>query len=174
MTPQAPDADPLFVAFVDAGLWPGVGRALAPRVLGSGMVRREQVTAARLAALPGVSASTAERLVSSLIGAEDVYDLAALLTRAGLPIRLAGRATAVLGPGAATRLAGDPWALLLLPDVGLAEADRLARNAGDLGPRAGLLRGRALVGWLLERAARDGHTAVPADELASQDRKSVV
>ncbi|MCW2693574.1 MAG: putative ATP-dependent exoDNAse [Mycobacterium sp.] len=168
MTPQAPDADPLFVAFVDAGLWPGVGRALAPRVLGSGVVRREQVTAARLAALPGVSASTAERLVSSLIGAEDVYDLAALLTRAGLPIRLAGRATAVLGPGAATRLAGDPWALLLLPDVGLAEADRLARNAGDLGPRAGLLRGRALVGWLLERAARDGHTAVPADELASQ------
>ena len=84
-----------------------------------------------------------------------------------MPARFAGPAVAMLGRSAAVQLREDPWRLLALPQIRPDQADWFARKllrgqASPQDPR----RGRALVGYLLTRAARDGHTAVPAGVIA--------
>jgi exodeoxyribonuclease V alpha subunit len=158
----APAADPVFTAFCQAGLWPGLGRTLAAALAEAGVTAPDRVTADRLAALPGVGRTRAERLLSSWIGAGAVYEVAGLLVPVGLPARLAGRAVDVLGEGAAQVLREDPWRLLDLPDVKVVEADRLAVATLPGVRRDDPRRGRALVAHTLGRAARDGHTMLPA------------
>jgi hypothetical protein len=86
-----------------------------------------------------------------------------VLAAGGAPVALAATVTSVLGPHADAELAEDPWRLLSVPGVRPEQADGYARSL--LGPVASPedpRRARALVGWLLERAARAGHSAVPA------------
>jgi exodeoxyribonuclease V alpha subunit len=95
-------------------------------------------------------------------------ETARLLTACQVPAHLAGPAVAVLGATADQQLREDPWRLLLLPQIRPDQADWFARRmlgdgAGPQDPR----RGRALTGYLLRRAARDGHTAVPAGVIAA-------
>ncbi|MGP7997439.1 MAG: AAA family ATPase [Streptosporangiaceae bacterium] len=97
-----------------------------------------------------------------------LQETARLLTACQVPERLAGPAVAVLGAEADQQLRADPWRLLLLPQIRPDQADWFARRmlgagAGPQDPR----RGRALTGYLLRRAARDGHTAVPAGVIAA-------
>ena len=152
-----------FAAFCETpGLWPGLGRTTGAAVLDSGLARPEDVTTDRLAQVPGVSAGRAQRLVDAFARAGDVFAVVELLVAAGLPARLAARASAVLGPRVLSLLAEDPWRLLDVPEVDVDDADRLA--LGTLVPRPSRedpRRARALVTWTLARAARDGHTAVP-------------
>ncbi|MBI3686174.1 MAG: AAA family ATPase [Actinobacteria bacterium] len=154
-----------FTEFCAAGLWPGVGPLLAGQLLDAGITGPADVTVEKLRNLPKVGASRAERLLSGWIGALPVYDIAELVVPVGLPARTAGRAVEVLGAGAAGVLRDDPWRLLELPDVRVVEADRLAvavlPGVGRDDPR----RGRALVARALVRAARDGHTAWPVDQV---------
>jgi hypothetical protein len=85
------------------------------------------------------------------------------LAAGGAPVTLAPAAAAALGARADVELAEDPWRLLAVPGVRPDQADAYAR--ARLGPAArpdDPRRARALVCWLLERAARDGHSAVPA------------
>ncbi|OLE26632.1 MAG: hypothetical protein AUG49_07665 [Catenulispora sp. 13_1_20CM_3_70_7] len=91
-----------------------------------------------------------------------------LLASAGAPADLAPRVAAALGPEAAARLAADPWLILSVPGVRPEAADGFARSvlAGAVGPEDPR-RARAVLGWLLDRAALDGHTAQPADVLCS-------
>ncbi|MFL6115981.1 MAG: helix-hairpin-helix domain-containing protein [Catenulispora sp.] len=91
-----------------------------------------------------------------------------LLAAAGAPADLAPRVAATLGPEAAARLAADPWLILSVPGVRPEAADGFARSVldGGVGPEDPR-RARAVLGWLLDRAALDGHTAQPADVLCS-------
>jgi hypothetical protein len=98
----------------------------------------------------------------------DAPPLDQLLASAGAPGDLAPRVAATLGGQAAARLAADPWLILSVPGVRPEAADGFARSvlggtAGPQDPR----RARAVLGWLLDRAALDGHTAQPADVLCS-------
>ncbi|MEY9935625.1 hypothetical protein ABH926_010307 [Catenulispora sp. GP43] len=98
----------------------------------------------------------------------DAPSLDELLASAGAPGDLAPRVAAALGEQAAARLAADPWLILGVPGVRPEAADGFARSvlggtAGPQDPR----RARAVLGWLLDRAALDGHTAQPADVLCS-------
>jgi len=98
----------------------------------------------------------------------DAPSLDQLLASAGAPGDLAPRVAATLGDQAAARLAADPWLILGVPGVRPEAADGFARSvlggtAGPQDPR----RARAVLGWLLDRAALDGHTAQPADVLCS-------
>ena len=98
----------------------------------------------------------------------DAPSLDELLASAGAPGDLAPRVAAALGEQAAARLAADPWLILAVPGVRPEAADGFARSllggtAGPQDPR----RARAVLGWLLDRAALDGHTAQPADVLCS-------
>jgi exodeoxyribonuclease V alpha subunit len=111
-----------------------------------------------LASLPKVGQSRAGRLLSAFIAARPSYDVVELLQIAGLQVRLAGRAVDAFGPDALRLLRDDPWRLLQLVGVEVADADALARAA-----IAGVLqsdprRSRALVGYVLAAAAREGHT----------------
>lgn len=92
---------------------------------------------------------------------EAVEAVRTVLTRAGAPATLAPEAARTLGEQAAEVLRQDPWQLLALPGVRPEQADGFARAL--LGPECGPddeRRTGALVGWLLERAAVRGHTAL--------------
>lgn len=89
-----------------------------------------------------------------------------MLAEGGAPEALARPAAATLGEGAAEVLREDPWQLLSVPGVRPEQADGFARAL--LGAGCGPddeRRTAALVGWLLERAALRGHTAMDADEV---------
>ncbi|MEU8509640.1 helix-hairpin-helix domain-containing protein [Streptomyces brevispora] len=97
---------------------------------------------------------------------EVVSAVAAVLAAGGAPESLAGPAAGTLGAQAADALREDPWQLLFLPGVGPEQADGFARAllGAECGPDDER-RTAALVGWLLERAALQGHTALDAAEV---------
>ncbi|WP_326664009.1 helix-hairpin-helix domain-containing protein [Streptomyces sp. NBC_00385] len=97
---------------------------------------------------------------------ETVAAVAAVLAQGGAPEALAAPAAAVLGAQADEALREDPWQLLSLPGVGPEQADTFARALLDTGCGPDdERRTAALVGWLLERAALQGHTALDAEEV---------
>ncbi|MGW2058060.1 helix-hairpin-helix domain-containing protein [Streptomyces sp. NPDC001840] len=85
----------------------------------------------------------------------------AVLTEGGAPEALAGPVATALGEQAADALREDPWRLLAVPGVRPEQADGFARAllGAACGP-ADERRAAALVAWLLERAALQGHTAL--------------
>ncbi|WP_324277782.1 AAA family ATPase [Blastococcus brunescens] len=161
--PSAPAGDPVFAAFCGAGLWPGLGRRTAAELPGAGITAPDDVTADRLVKIPLVGRQRAERLFSSFLAAAPTYEVVELLVGAGLQAKLAAGVADALGPDAARRLRDDPWALLSLTGVTLADADRLAIAVLTGADRQDSRRGRAIVGLTLRTATRDGHTVLPAD-----------
>ncbi len=153
----------MFEAFCAAGLWPGLGRTLAGELSFAGINGPVDVSATNLAALPKVGPTRAGRLLSAFIAATPAYEVAALLVPAGVDARVAGRVVDSLGSPAPRLLRDDPWRLLAMPGVTVADADRVARAALPGVRRDDPRRGRALVGWVLARQARDGHTVSPRE-----------
>jgi len=163
MSAPAPSTDPVFAAFCTAGLWPGLGKRTAADLPPAGITSPDDVSADRLLKLPRVGRQRAERLFSSFLAAAPTYEVVELLVGAGLNARLAVSSADALGPDAARRLRDDPWALLSLSGVTLADADRLAITVLSGADRQDSRRGRAIVGLTLRTATRDGHTVLPAD-----------
>jgi Helix-hairpin-helix containing domain/AAA domain len=84
------------------------------------------------------------------------------LVALGLPDRIAIPLQAVLGPAAAEIVASDPWAVLSVISVQPERVDVYARSRlGSTARPDDQRRQVALLGWLLARAARDGHTVLP-------------
>jgi exodeoxyribonuclease V alpha subunit len=156
----------VFAAFCAAGLWPGMSRKLAETLPDNGINGPEDVTSETLRALPKVGEKRAGRLLSSWIAATPVYEVAMLIVPAGLDARVAGRVVDLLGPAAPRLLRDDPWRLLAVYGVAPGEADRVARAALPGVRRDDPRRARALVGWVLARHARDGHTVSPRGSVA--------
>lgn len=115
--------------------------------------------------MPKVGAVRAGRLLSSFLAAAPVYEVVELLVPAALDPRLASRLHDQLGPPAARLLREDPWLLLGVPGVTIADADQLARAAIPGVTRDDPRRARAIVGFLLARDARDGHTVSPRTDI---------
>ena len=162
-TTGTPSPDQVFAAFCAAGLWPGLGKRTAADLPAAGITSPELVSADRLQKLPRVGRQRADRLFSSFLAAQPTYDVVELLVGAGLNARLAASAGDLLGPDAARRLRDDPWALLSLHGVTLADADRLAIAVLPGADRQDTRRGRAVVAMTLRTATRDGHTVLPVD-----------
>ena len=123
------------------------------------------MTAAALTQLPKVGQLRAGRLYSAFLAAQPAYEVVQLLLAAGLSARLAGRAVETFGAGALRLLRDDPWRLLQLPGVDVPDADALARAALPGVELSDARRSRALVGFVLARVAREGHTVWPAPEV---------
>jgi exodeoxyribonuclease V alpha subunit len=134
---------------------------LAGALEDAGIEGPADVTAANLALLPKVGPTRAGRLFSSFLAAAPVYEVVEMLVPAGVEVRVAARVVDALGPPAPRLLRDDPWRLLGLAGVTLGDADRLARVAIPGVQRDDLRRSRALVGFVLARQARDGHTLTP-------------
>ncbi|MEU7280633.1 helix-hairpin-helix domain-containing protein [Streptomyces sp. NPDC045431] len=98
--------------------------------------------------------------------ADTVAAVRAVLAEGGAPEALAVRVATVLGESAAQVLREDPWQLLAVPGVRPEQADGFARAllGAECGP-GDERRAAALIGWLLERAALQGHTALEATEV---------
>jgi hypothetical protein len=105
------------------------------------------------------------------------------LSEGGAPPELAEAAVDALGERAGERLREDPWLVLALAGVraptaaaaSVAAADGFARALlGDTCRPEDARRGRALVSWLLERAAGAGHTAVAWPVLRTALEKQAV
>ena len=84
-----------------------------------------------------------------------------LLLPADVDPRVAGRVVDTFGPAASRLLRDDPWAILAITGVTVADADRVARVAIPGVRRDDPRRARALVGYVLAQQARDGHTVAP-------------
>jgi hypothetical protein len=99
----------------------------------------------------------------------------AVLAEGGAPESLAGQVSGVLGERAADALREDPWQLLAVPGVRPEQADGFARAllGADCGP-GDERRSAALVGWLLERAALQGHTALESSAVRAALGKQAV
>ncbi|MEV3949106.1 ATP-dependent RecD-like DNA helicase [Streptomyces halstedii] len=110
----------------------------------------------------GPAGQPAERSVSPGTAAS----VEAVLAQGGAPKTLAHPTAATLGEQAAGILREDPWQLLSVPGVRPEQADGFARAllGADCGPDDER-RTAALVGWVLERAALRGHTALDATEV---------
>ncbi|KUJ67226.1 hypothetical protein ACZ90_29510 [Streptomyces albus subsp. albus] len=96
----------------------------------------------------------------------DTAGLREVLAAGGAPEQLAGPVAEALGEQAAEALRANPWRLLAVAGVRPEQADTFARAL--LGPECGPgdeRRAQALLGRLLERAALEGHTALPAAEV---------
>jgi hypothetical protein len=89
-----------------------------------------------------------------------------VLVAGGAPGELAADAVRALGERAGEALREDPWGVLGLPGVRVEHADAFARAllGAECGP-GDERRGRALVAYLMEKAAEAGHTALTADDL---------
>ena len=167
-TPVPDDLPDVFGEFCAAGLWPGLGRKLAGQLAGAGITGPALVSADRLELIDGVSAERAGWLATAFAGARPCYETAQLLAACQVPARFAGPAVAMLGRTACDQLRQDPWRLLALPQIRPEQADWFARKLlREQASPQDERRGRALVSYLLARAARDGHTAVPAGVIAS-------
>lgn len=164
----------VFAAFCAAGLWPGLGKRAAAELPGAGITTPEQVTADNLVKLPRVGRQRAERLFSSFLSAAPAYEVVEMLVSAGLPAKLAAGVGDVLGTDAGRRLRDDPWRLLLMNQVSLADADRLAIAVLNGADRQDSRRGRALVALTLRTASRDGHTVLPVDRVVAALRSEGV
>ncbi len=167
-TPVPEDLPDVFAEFCAAGLWPGLGSRLAGRLAAAGITGPAQVSAQRLELVEGVGGRRAVALAAAFEAARPVYETARLLVACRVPARLAGPAVARLGATAPRQLREDPWRLLAVPQLRPDQADWFARQVlgGQASPEDPR-RGRALAGHLLGRAARDGHTAVPAGVAAT-------
>ncbi|WP_406403695.1 ATP-dependent RecD-like DNA helicase [Streptomyces sp. NBC_00879] len=92
---------------------------------------------------------------------ETVDGARSVLVEGGAPEALAAQVAQALGEQAAEILREDPWRLLSVPGVRPEQADGFARAllGAECGP-GDERRTTALVGWQLERAALQGHTAL--------------
>ncbi|MGR3932601.1 helix-hairpin-helix domain-containing protein [Streptomyces sp. BRA346] len=112
------------------------------------------------AAAPAPVAPPARPAAAGVAGVREV------LAAGGAPEALAVPVAETLGERAAEALREDPWQLLAVPGVRPDQADGFARAL--LGPECGPddeRRSQALTGWLLERAALEGHTALESSAL---------
>ncbi|MFE3140263.1 helix-hairpin-helix domain-containing protein [Streptomyces scopuliridis] len=132
---------------------------LGPRASAAPERAQPSPRAAEPASAPSLAPSSAPQTVPA--GA--VSAVRTVLAEGGAPEALAGQVAAALGEQAAEVLREDPWQLLSVPGVRPEQADGFARAL--LGAACGPgdeRRAAALVGWLLERAALQGHTALEA------------
>jgi exodeoxyribonuclease V alpha subunit len=99
-------------------------------------------------------------------------EVARWLADEGAPAGFARLLRAEFGAQAEQRLTENPWLVLEFPGVLPESADHLARRLLQLTTREEAVgdprRSRALVSWLLARAARRGDTAAAADAVAQE------
>lgn len=96
------------------------------------------------------------------------------LSAAGAPEAVGARIEQALGEHAADLVAEDPWCVLEVPGVAPQAADALARVALGRTQPDDPRRTRALIGWLLRRAAARGSTVQGADVIADALTKAEI
>lgn len=153
--------------FLANGLVPGVGRTLAERVVSRFGERTLDVItkeSSRLSEVPGLGKKRARALAEAVRARRAEIDNLSFLYGLGLGPTLVRKLHQRFGARAAMQLREDPYlAAEQVAGVGFATADRIGRSLGiaDDDPR----RARGAVLYELTRAAEQGHTCLPEEEL---------
>lgn len=159
------DANRVFAAFCDAGLWPGLGFSSAAELPKAGIVRADLVTRDALLRLPKTAAKRADRLLSGWLGAQPTYDVVRLIVPAGIPARAAQALIDEVGDDCVRLVENDPWRIVGIRGIDVAAADEVARSVLGSLDRQDPRRARAVVTEALRQEAGDGHTEAPLDDV---------
>lgn len=161
------DADRVFAAFCDAGLWPGLGITSAADLPKAGIVRADLVSREALLRLPRTAAKRADRLLSGWLGAQSLYDVARIMVPAGIPARAAQALIDEVGDDCVRLIENDPWRIVGVRGIDVADADEVARSVLGSLDRQDPRRARAVVADALRQESGDGHTEAPLDDVLS-------
>jgi exodeoxyribonuclease V alpha subunit len=159
------------VAYLGGGLFPGIGRGLARRLVehfGAETLDAILKSPERVEEVPGISAKKRRRLVSSLQEHGRIQDLALFLQGHGVGLFLTKKIHAHYGERALEVVRTDPYRVAEdVPGIGFLRADGIARRLG-LAPDAPV-RIRASVLYVLrERCEVRGHSFLPKAELVKE------
>jgi exodeoxyribonuclease V alpha subunit len=172
LQPLVPVDAPGLKRYLTSKAFPGVGKTLAERIvghLGMDTLRRIAEEEDCLAGIRGLKPAVAATLREAVMAQTALHETLAFLHGVGLGPIQAHAALTRLGPGCETRVGEDPYALMAVPGLGFALADRVAQQLGlaDDDPR----RLRAALVHALERAADDGHTFLARTDLLETARE---
>ena len=165
--PHTPDA---IVAFLSGGLFPGVGRELAGRLVGAFGSKTLEVLRKNPEALVkvrGVGAKRRQRVLSAFSEHQSLQDLALFLQGHGVGLSIVKKLHARYGPAALDVVQSDPYrAADEVPGIGFLRADEIARKTGL--PLDSPSRITAAVRHVLkERCETGGHSYLPQGELVT-------
>ena len=150
-------------AYLGAGAVPGVGPALASRIVDHFGLETPRVMAAephRIAEVKGIGEAKALAIAARWAEDEQGRALTILLRGLGLPSRTIDRIRRTYGERAGYVVAREPYRLAEeIRGVGFRTADDIARKQGLAEDDPA--RVRAAVAWVLEEAGSEGHGYLP-------------
>jgi exodeoxyribonuclease V alpha subunit len=167
---ELPHSTQGLIRFLGSGRIPGVGKALAERLVARFGDRTLDVITAqteRLREVPGIGKKKAAAIAEAVRAQRSEAETLAFLHGLGLGPALAKKVVSKYGSRAAQQLREDPYRVAQeISGIGFATADRIGRQLGitEDDPR----RAAGAVLHLLARAADQGHVYLPAEELTDQ------
>lgn len=165
--PLLPSTQEGLARFLGGGLVRGVGPRLAERLVARFGERTLDVISresARLKEVPGLGGKRGEALAAAVRERRGEAESLSFLQGLGLGPALSRKLYARFGPRTAAQLREDPYrAAEEVPGIGFLTADRIGRELGIQADDPRRARGALL--HALARAADDGHTCLPLEEL---------
>jgi len=167
--PLLPTTERGIARYLGSGLVDGIGPAIAERLVARFGARTLDVIAnesARLREVSGIGERRASSIAEALRARRAEAESLAFLHGVGLGPALARRVLRKYGTAAGRILRDDPYRVAdELPGVGFLTADSIGRAVGIAETDSRRIAGVVL--HLVGRAADDGHTYLPASELAT-------
>ncbi len=154
-------------SFLASGRLPGIGPALARRLVGAFGLQTLEVLdrhPERLTEVPGIGPKTAEKVIRAWRETRSIRQVMVFLLSHGISPGVAARVHRRYGASALDVVRENPYRLAdEVFGVGFATADRIARSLGI--PADAPRRLEAGLVYALQEAAGDGHVYLPADRL---------
>ena len=172
-TPVMPTTSKGVARFLGSGLIPGVGQAIAEKIVARFGERTLDVIAsqsARLQEVGGIGKKKAQAIAEAVKARRADAEGLAFLHGLGLGPSVAKKILSKYGPRTPQQLRDDPYrAAEEISGIGFATADRIGREVGiaDDDPR----RAAGALLHLVARAADQGHVYLPAPVLVEQARE---
>ncbi|MDX1540516.1 MAG: AAA family ATPase, partial [Geminicoccaceae bacterium] len=157
-------------AYLASGLFKGVGRAMAQKLIAAfgeqlfEVIEREPY---KLRKVPGVGKALAGKIVAAFEEQRQVRDIMVFLHSHGMSALRAGRIFETYGQDAIRTVTQDPYRLARdIRGIGFASADQLGARLNV--PAHSPLRIRAGLGHVLNEAQAQGHCALPRQTLLDE------
>ena len=156
--------------FLEGGAVPGVGPALAERIVGqfgNDTLRIIDDEPERLTEVPGIGKGRAQAIAEAMVDRRHNRELLVFLRGHDIPPALSARIAAQYGARAMIIVRREPYRLAEeVRGIGFRTADAIAKSQGITGEDPARLRAGLI--YTLQNAAGQGSAALPVDELLQQ------
>jgi exodeoxyribonuclease V alpha subunit len=154
------------VRYLSSKAFEGIGRTIAERIverLGKEALEAIRKDPTTLEGVKGLRPEVASRLAKQLVEDAQLHATNGFLARHGLGPLTTQAVVARLGPACEEQIQANPFALMRVPTVGFATADKVALSLGLAvdDPR----RLRAVLAHVLDKATQEGHVYLPLGRL---------